>query len=508
MRKSLLKTALIILGTFTFKVNAASSELKVQSDLVVHPGQIAKFFEIATAKISGSENWNWPQLSFQKPYKTQWNGVVANGPFAIQFDTADLKNQEVGFELAWANPSVDIGRFEIHDTIVRNINGATFIIHLDGSCDNMRLRMPAGDWRIKGKLKWTWTAQGMQVSWKDFQFAMAGNAANVDLGQCQGPNGLHQELRNAIETVTRDNAWMQDVLRDGVLDWVAGSMDKLEAELLKTRIVELRPGLNMQWRPTDMNDGGEGVLRIAGHLVFAKETAQAQPEEVLARSYDVPSLSGVKESGFILPRSTLQTVINFMYKHGELGYRVNSSTVDAFVSLMKNRFLQFFIWPDLMSFAADTQFYFDLRTEKAPRLSQPQTLADGGLQYTVESPLLVSQWAPAGNKYLPYMDFRTPMTGTLSAQIKDGSFNLQLQPGTLQVTNTARQEFSVIRWVSDWIATSLLGSSVADYLSTTPMSMEMKDWELGDGLNLGIRDVQIWKYSFRVPLDFKAPDQK
>lgn len=502
------KTALVLIAVLHVTVFAASSELKVQSDLVVHPGQIAKFFEIATAKISTSESWDWPQLSFQKPYKTQWNGVVANGPFAIQFDTADLKNQEVGFELAWVNPAVDIGRFEIHDTIVRQIGGANFIIHLDGICNDMRLRIPAGDWKIKGTLRWSWTTQGLNVTWKNFAFAMAGSQPTVDIGQCQGPSGLHQELRNAIEIAAKDTAWMQDVMREGILDWVSGSMTKLQTELLKERVIDLRPGLTMQWRPTDMNDAGEGVLRIGGQMVFAKETAQALPEEVLARSYDVPSLKSVKESGFIMPRSTLQTVVNFMHKHGEIGYRVNSNSVDAFVSLMKSRFMQFFVWPDLMSFATDTQFYFDLRSESAPRLSQPKTLQGGGLQYVVESPLLVNQWAPADNTYVPYMDFRSPMAGTLSAKIQEGVLSLELQPGTLNVRNSGRKEFSVFRWLNEWIATSLLGSRVAEYIAKTPMKMEVKDWELGDGLGLGIRDVQIWKYSFRVPLDFKSPDQK
>ncbi len=496
---------LVILALALPNLSSAANDLKVQGDLMIHPDQIAKFFDIAGNKIVSTTSWAWPALSFAKPYRTTWNNVAAKGPFGVRFDTADLKNQEVGFELDWLEPTVSVGRFEIHDTIQRQVGGVNLTIQLDGACNNMMIRVPAGAWKVKGNLKWTWTTQGMQVAWKDFQFSMNPGAAGVvDLGQCEGPLGLHKELRNAIETVSRDQAWMQDVLKDGVLDWVSGSLGSLQNELLKTRNVEVKKGLTLSWIPSDLVDAGQGVLRIPGQVVISKSSA-ATSSQTLERGYDLPSLNTVKESGFVLPRGTVPRVIEFMQKNGELSYRAKSNDIESFVELMQNQFMQFFVWPDLMNFDEKTQFYFDVSAQKPPTFSNGVMLPAGGLRYDVSAPLVVNQWAPAKGKYVPYVDFTSPMQGAMSAKIKDGKFTVQLQPASLEVSSRFRREYSVVRQVTDWIATSLLGSRVSDYLASKPMSFDVPAWDLGDGtMSLSPRDVQLWKYSFRVPLDFKT----
>ncbi len=494
-------TAFVVLTTF--KAHSAN-ELKVQGDLMIHPDQISKFFDIASAKIGASQSWDWPALNFAKPYKTTWTSVAAKGPFSVRFSTADLKNQEVGLELDWNEPVVSVGRFEIRDTIVRQVGGVNLTIILDGSCNNLVIRVPSGQWKVKGNLKWAWTSQGMQVAWKDFAFSMNNTVpAQVDLGQCQGAAALQQELRKAIETVSRDQAWMQDVLKDGALDFVSSSLVGLQAELLRAREVTLKEGLSLSWVPTDLVDAGQGVLRVPGQMVITKASPLVSRQSV-ERSYDVLSLVSVKESGFVLPRGTLPRVVEFMQKNGELGYRAKSSEIESFVGLMQSRFLQFFVWPDLMSFPTSTQFYFDVSAQKAPVFTNGVMLNGGGIRYDVQAPLLVNQWAPSGNKYLPYVDFYAPLQGSLSAKIADGKFTIQLMPSSLDVSSVFRKEYSMVRQVTAWIATSLLGSRVSGYLESRPISFDVPTWELGDGsMSLNPRDVQLWKYSFRVPLDFK-----
>lgn len=499
-----MKRYILGLTVFVSGFAHAASELKVQGDLMVHPDQVAKFFDIASAKIQSSAQWDWPSLNFAKPYKTAWSGVAAKGPFNVKFDTVNLKNQEVGFELDWNDPLVTVNRFEIHDVVSRQVGGVNLIINLDGVCSNMAVRVPAGAWKVKGNVKWVWGASGIQVSWKDFTFAMNGQAqTSVDLGQCQGAGALQQELKKAIDVVSRDQAWMQDVLRDGLLDWVAGSMGSLQTELLKTRDVNIKEGITLSWVPSGILDAGQGRMRIPGQMVVSK-TSATNSSLTIERGYDVPSLASVNESGFILPRGTIPRVVEFMQRNGELGYRAQSKDIDSFVSLMHSRFMQFFVWPDLMSFPSSTNFYFDLSSQKAPAFANGVMLQGGGIRYDVSAPLVVNQWAPYGNKYVPYVDFSAPLNGTLSAKIADGKFTMQLKPTSLNVSASFRREYSLLRQVTAWIATSLLGSRVSGYLEDKPVSFDVPAWELGEGgMSITMRDIQLWKYSTRIPLEFK-----
>jgi hypothetical protein len=494
--------SLILISLWLLPAAGETAQLKINGDLMIHPDQISNFFDIAANRIRQSAGWDWPEVTFTKPYKTVLSTVQAKGPFDVVFTTQNMGAQEASFELTWNQPTVTVGRFEIHDVLTRNIGGHVININLDGACSDMNIKVPGGQWKIKGQIKWSWSSAGMKVEWQDFQFTRNDSAQTaVDLGRCEGPAGLQAELKNAVLLVSKDQQWMQDVLRDGLLDWIESSVDKLQVELLKTRELELRPGLTMAWRPMELSDASQGRLRVAGQIVLSKEALAAR-EEILERSYELSALAQVSESGFVLPHTTLQKAVDFMYQNGDLGLRINSLEVPAFVDLMKSRFIQFFVWPDLMAFAKKTKFWFDFTTEQSPKLSDPQ-MTDKGLSYQISAPLIVHQWAPTATQYLNYVDFRSQMNGTMLAKISNGELTLLIEPKKLNVKSKFRSEYSKTRAVNARIADSLLGSRLSSYLSAKPFKLDVPSWEVGENLFLGLSDLKVTGDSFRIPLEFK-----
>ena len=159
MNKSM-KTLILMAGIISSSAFAADSALQIQGDLIIHPTQVATFFGIAASQIDSAKSWTWDNLSFTKPYKTSWSGVVANGPFVVQFDSSNLANQQLGFTMTWASPSINVGDFEIHDTISQTIGGVPVTVHLDGGCTGMNMSVPNGQWVVKGHMHWDFTTNG------------------------------------------------------------------------------------------------------------------------------------------------------------------------------------------------------------------------------------------------------------------------------------------------------------------------------------------------------------
>lgn len=497
-------TAVLMLIAVTARAEDAA--LKIHGDLMIHPDQVADFFNIGATEIRNSPTWAWPALSFSLPYKTAWTNVVAHGPFNIQFDTSTLKNQEFGFTLNWTNPELTVGKFDIHDTVRGTTSGGIpYEVILDGMCSNMELKVPNGQWAIKGKARWDYAANNFVVTWVNFSFGMNSSAAPlVNLGQCNGPGGLIQALHDAVIKITSDQNWLQDVLRQGVQDWMQSTMGSLHAQLLVPREVKLKERIGLKWVPAQISTMLGGLIRVAGTFNLSKVNSRVGADQ-LPRNYDpATTLLSVTESGFVFPRDSMQRILRYMYSNGELRYRTNSSVIDAFVSLMNSRFLQFFIWPDLMQFDTNTNFVFDLGTSGVPALGTGGMMDGGGSSYPFKANLLVHQWAPNEKAYVPYVDFTAPVTGTLIAGFADGKLNLQMQTDDMNIESSFRSEYSAIRQVSSWISTWILGSSVKDYLNTTTMSVDVPNWQVGNQLSLGMRDVQVWNKTFRIPLQFKA----
>ena len=484
---------------------AQDGTLKLEGDLMIHPDQMAKFFTIGAEKIKTSGGWTWPSMQFTKPYKTAWSDVMAVGPFDIQFDTQKLKNQEFSFDLLWANPRINIGQFEIHDTLTRVVGGIPLRFHLDGTCTGMSLETPGGRWHILGKMRWDYSANQFVLSWLDFKLDMNQAATPVvNIGQCQGPPDLFKALNEAMVTVAKDQGWLEDVFRGGALDWLQTNLGALHQQLLVPREVKLKEDVALGWQPTSLAAMSGGLIRVAGQFTITKPGVKTGGETVV-RSYDpAVTLTQVQDSGFVMPKETVQKIIGYMYSNRELQYRVKSNEVQSFTALMQSRFLQFFVWPDLMAFAKNTQFYFDLTTAREPKLSNGNMLTGGGSAYDFTGPLLVHQWAPGKTAYVPYVDFSSAVGGQVYATLKNGQLQLDTRLNKMNVKAQFRREYSLLRNVTTWISTSLLGSRAKSYIESNPVQVAVPDWDFDHGLSLGLRDVQAWPESFRIPLDFKS----
>ncbi len=503
MKSALSATLSFLFIILSVPVAAQTSQLKLDGDLIIHPAQIAKFLDSAATDFSKLPAWDWPQLQFTKPYKTNWSDVQAKGPFSVRFLTSRLELQEVGFDLVWNEPAVEIGKFEIHDRIVRKEGSNTVIIHLDGECKDMSVRFPGGQWHVKGILKWDWVAGQLQIGWHDFQFEGNRNAeAQVDMGRCEGPNQIRESLHETIVRMGKDPQWMQDVMRDGVLDFIESSMVGLQEQILSKRQMEIKPGLTLGWRPSVLTSAGAGMIRVAGQLGLVRKS-RVDSEKTIARGYDEDSLASVGESGFVLPRETLPEVVRFMQAGGDLGFRVASREVEAFTKLMQSRFKQFFVWPDLMAFKKSTNFWFDVGVQQPPSIGDGKSM-DGVLKYQMEVPIVIHQWAPNATEYLPYMDFTTMFHGGLLASIQDGNLTIQLQSEKLDVQSKVRSEYnSKVRKVNPRISHSALSSQVTEYLAEKPFKVKLPDWQLSTSFSLGVRDLGLTEKSFHIPLEIK-----
>jgi hypothetical protein len=484
---------------------AGDAALTLSGDLIIHPNQMSNFFAYAADEIRNSTAWDWPALTFTSPYKTAWTQIQAVGPFDIQFDSSGLASQQLSFTLNWAQPQLSVGNFEIHDTITRDVGGAQINVHLDGTCTNMILQIPGGQWQVQGTMLWDLNAQSFTISWVSFNLQMAKSVTPiVNLGKCAGEPALLQMLHDTILSMTEDQAWLQDVLQQGLANWLQGTLGNMQTELLTPRQIALKPALSLAWQPSGLERLPGGMLHVPGTMALTQAGSTVGANAV-ARNYDPSILQAATESGFVLPKDTLSAAVNYLFANGELVDRIDSTQVSAFESLMQSRFFQFFVWPDLLSFRESTKFYFDLTTQSAPQIGAGKMLVNGGSSFPYTAPMLAHQWAPANSAYLPYIDFTAPLSGLLTAKIQNGNLTLQMsQGGEMKLQSYFRPEFAATRSENTWLATSLIGSNVRSYLNSTPFSFALSSWSVGTGLALQMVDIQAQDQTFNIPINFVA----
>lgn len=461
---------------------------------------------LSADKVNKAATWDWPELQFQKPYKTWWNTVQAKGPFTLNLHTEKLNAQELSFEMYWADPTITVGQFVLHDQIVKDMGGVQVIINVDGTCTGMNFKMPGANWKIRGRLAWGIVNQELAVQWREFEFVPGAAPAPVtQLGECVGPAEIQNALRENVAAVTRDTATMQDMMRKGMLAWLNNSLRGLKSELMTNRTTTLKPGLDLLWEPQFMAMLPGGIIRVPGYTSLRKQGVSAFPS-VVDRTMPEQDFATVTESGYILPKNIVEQVAAFTYTTGDLAKRFKSTEIKGFVDLMNNRFNQSVVWPDLQKFATTTLFYFDLGADGVPQLSnirQSTSTTSPGILYDAKAPVLIHDMAPARSQYLNYVDFRSTFNGQMRVGIKSQALTLQMSTQSLPLTAKFRSEYKSYRAVDETIDTTRLGTAGRDFINGKLYTFPLPQWTVGGSMKMVYGDLKLLKQSVMIPLSFQ-----
>ena len=482
---------LILIPTLGAHAADEDALLRIESDLVLHPAQTGEILTEEVARVREAPSWKWGSLKFAKPYRTSWTGVEAFGPWDVRVDTSLA--EEITLVLRWPNPILKAGHFEIHDSVSRSVGGVPINFNLEGSCTGVEIQMPGAEWQVTARLRWD-----SQLTPHLSAFEMVGApgiAPLVNLGECRGPSVIFETVRELVGRSAADRVWLENLVKGAVIELAKGAADDLRRKLLAREEFNLFDPLVGAWIPSAVTAVDGGSLRVAGEFVFSVPGSELGAD-LVERSFDPLSLSEVKESGFVLPRSAVERFLRFLHVNGLLQYRLSSADISAFQSLMWNRLMQFFVWPDLMSFARDSRFYFYFRTDASPRLSDGVSLDGGGVAFGVSVPLTVQQWAPVSSVgYVPYLNFETNVEGSLFARVVNERLQMRLKPYGLNLSCRFAPEFMRYRGVNTRLSCGLIGNSARSHLSE-------KIFEFP--LPAGVRDLQIWPDSLRLPLTLRG----
>ncbi len=503
MRKTILSFILF------FLVEPAAAQvatLKINSDMIIHPNQIANVFMVHADKINKTATWDWPEMQFETPYKTNWTQVQAKGPFQLSVHTELLNSRELSFEFYWQNPVLTVGQFNIKDRIVKEVNGVTVIVNVEGSCSGINWTSSNGLWKIRGKLQWGIAAQHIQVQWREFEFVSNPSAPKpvTQYGACVGPEVIQQTLRENVDSVTGDQSKMQALMQSAILSWMNRSLHSLSEGVLQTRSSVLRPNLELEWDPQFMITLPDGLIRVPGYMTLKKAGVNSFPM-VIDRTLADADFNSVTESGFILPKNAMEHVAAFLHTAGELNKRYRSTEIKGFQDLFKSEFNSSVVWPDLNSFSQSTVFWFDLESDGTPVLSNARagTTSVGGVVYDMKTPLVIHDWAPWRGTYYPYVDLRSTVTGTFRASVSSAQ-NLVLQAAASQMplTRQFRSEFKSKRSVNEKMDLTRLSTSARDFINNKVTTVAMPKWEFGQDLKANYGNLKLYRQSLMLPVSF------
>jgi hypothetical protein len=158
---------------------------------------------------------------------------------------------------------------------------------------------------------------------------------------------------------------------------------------------------------------------------------------------------------------------------------VSLNKISAFQDLLGNRFIQFFIWPDLFNYATTSPFNLVSDVQGSPKITL-------GTQNKAAVQAPVSSWivSKRDNRSWYYLHLQSQVSGNMTYGVSKGSLNVTLQNSNVQSTVGFGVDYLKAYNPNTFISTSTIQDAVNQASAVEKRSVAIPQVQVFEGLRL------------------------
>jgi hypothetical protein len=309
------------------QVSKDLGRVALKSSYTLQPGQISV----------NSWNMNIPEINLH----------LESTALSQKIDPDSIHMQFNNMKLLIQIPSISINQ-----TVEQVINGNSIRVHINSKCSSVALSNSA--LQIAAKLNWIWqekfpnpVLENLVLNWSDETW-------EIPNFHCTGPIGIDAVLLNQIKTNLKDRNLIQSMVFEKIRTEIQNQWSTLKNQFLAGGGLVSATSTQHHVRFSRIaawNQKGLAVIGILDSQVNIDN--QDLPQTPLTLTNLDPESFETQKA--VLPKSLLTYLAQSQIQTGKLE-KINLRDNGGFFSLLRSRFLQFFFWPDLMSFKKTARF--------------------------------------------------------------------------------------------------------------------------------------------------------
>lgn len=375
-----------------------------------------------------------------------------------------------------------LGEVSIDHMVERSLGGIIGRFRVQALCQNVVLQLSPGAGHFALSLEPQFNISSARLNVQDVQLSWSAGSWVTSNLQCQGAEGFNELIKKEIERVANDSESLVRPNLQNIKAKIQESFQDLSYDYTSEKELSVsRPDIRIFMRDLTYENLGPQGARIKGY--FHINFLLSKSEEVKHLKLDQSSLVTLAEAQLRLPKEFIAEFAAQAYAADTWAHRVASTKISGFNSLMRSRFSQFFVWPELMRFSKSTQFLFDVSSRKEIAIQ------GGGLKYRLESVLSTRMWAPRNGSYIPFMNFTTPLKMNLAMSVNQGKLSVQFNQVNLSLSSKWDAEYLSRYSPSTRFSNSTIRDRLASSLEGMKTDIVLPNIPVMDGINLKINQV-------------------
>jgi hypothetical protein len=415
----------------------AFSQEKIVSEFafVMSNQDINELPSSAYANWQGSLTRNLGNKQIQSPYKTEISNLDLHLDYEVQTQTPLKRDGVYPFFSYLKNTHLNIKSITTRDKIQQRKGNLTVNVEIKGQCRNITAKFNQPYLPVKGFVELR-TENG-RATLKLTQFDFSYNSAlwKLDFNTCVGPQGYGEVLKSNILKYLEDKNQIATLIKSGIEEQLSQASTTINNKIFKVQKYKLNESISLDIYPSRLNYNSKGEMVLMGSLMIYFMNAKTSGQTfVKLNDYNIET-SG--SSNLILPSELVQKVISAAYRNGLIAGTVRPLEVDGLQDLLRSRFQQFFVWPDLMNFSKNTNFIFDIFSKSTPIIKNLSS-EDGTLLGEANSEMVNQVLYPKEQKHFPYVKFSSNAQSHWSAEILKEDILIRI----LQISLDSSYEFN------------------------------------------------------------------
>lgn len=379
------------------------------------------------------------------------------------------------------------------DTVLEvKSGGVRARIPVKASCQGLQIENRE-ELRFSLKAQWE-DSPSLRVSVQELQWLRRPGQWALQSESCQAAPGFLPFLEEQISKLWQESEELPLTLKEELNTQLAGWFN--ETLNLKDEISRLATRLHLQGRR--MMDTPEAwVFGLDLGLEIGSDPNRICPSLRVPVHLSLSEMpSHLNELELRFPEKLLEVWVRCLHEQGLLTRYDRGQDIAGFRQLLNSRFLQFFVWSDLMRFPKSTAFQFQSFSNGPFRLEALP--AAGGVSYALQTQIVSHLSHPVNERWHPYMTFWSPVTAAIQLKVADS----KLKIGMLGTPRTHLQYRYDVPEARGLVSVGLVESQVKDYLKGQSFEVELPQIQF-EGVTLKASGIERSGSALRFKLDLK-----
>jgi hypothetical protein len=449
-----------------------------------------------------SPHFSFPDQIFEMPdgIKIRFSGVSLNLKTFLQKPALTETQDRLILASQNLEAQLNIAQISIDQSVTQTVGGITGTFKIQAQCNKIAMGLPEGRGHFSMSLKSLLQPTKLGVQAEDFNLTWDPGFWTTADFNCVGSRGFSDLIKTQIQKISNDARSFVEPRKGQILALLNSSLDKINQPLsLSQKWMKSRQDVNFSLRIDKINENQDQSEIIAkGHLLMEFEKSQSNeiktltlPSTISAQGNLSAQLPAAQSEQAILrlPEFFIKEVILQAYEAETWMHRLNSKGFSGFKSLMSSRFIQFFVWPELMSYPKSSQFLFDTYSNKNPEITGQ------GLSYKVKIDLLSQMLAPQSRNYVPFMNFSIPLNSKINLSIKEGKVGVVFKDSNLNLHYSWDSNYLKSNHASTKFNATLIKNNLQNSLTNRNFIFELPKVNVMEGVVLKIKKMETQPHS-------------